>query len=91
LLNKIKYISLILLFSVVYFISTSVTAEIYGKNSKIALPSCEVSIIADEYSVNHKGITYSGNVKVLIGFANLRIDKVTLVKKKDGKCELIPA
>ena len=68
---------------------TNVQAQQSMAYQKISLPSCDVSISADETLITSKGITYMGNVKVLIGFANLRIDRITLVKKKNGKCELV--
>lgn len=55
----------------------------------IELRSCDVLITADQVSKNKEGVTYSGNVKVLIGLANLRLSKVTLIKNKNGSCRLV--
>ncbi|TQV84455.1 hypothetical protein [Aliikangiella coralliicola] len=67
----------------------AVEAAKYGKFQKIDLPSCHVNIKADRSHESDSGTVYTGNVRVLIGFASLRTDRVTLVKKKNGKCELI--
>lgn len=88
LFSKTRYLSfLVIIFSLVTPFTAS--AGKYGKYQRIELSSCEINISADRTYPNKNGITYSGNVKVLIGFANLRVDKVTLVKKKDGSCELV--
>lgn len=85
-ISKLKTLPALFMLVCAFFVSS---AE-YNNNSTIALPSCDVTITADEIYTHENGITFSGNVKVLIGFANLRIEKVTLVKRKDGRCELIP-
>lgn len=58
-------------------------------SQRILLPSCDVIITANEFQTTEKGTTYSGDVRILIGFANLRVNKITLIKKPDGHCELV--
>ena len=69
---------------------SSVDAAKSEKSLAIDLPSCEVNIIADSSEENANVTTYTGNVTILIGFASFRTEKAAIVKKKDGKCQLIP-
>jgi len=89
--QSIKSLATITLSSSCLFIlnSANLLAQKHVDVQRLSLPSCDVSISADDSTISSKGITYSGNVKVLIGFANLRVDRVTLVKKKNGECELV--
>ena len=74
----------------VYFGDTGPVAAANSQTSnRFILPSCDVSITADKTLPHKQGVTYIGNVKVLVGFANLRLDKATLIKNKDGRCELV--
>ena len=64
-----------------------------AKNNKyhaIDLPTCEVNITADNSEERANVTTYTGNVTILIGFASLKTEKAAIIKKKDGKCQLIP-
>ncbi len=82
--------SLVLIIAVLLLsVSSNLQAQKQNDSQRITLQSCDVSISADESTVTSKGITYTGNVKVLIGFANLKIDRITLIKNKNGKCELV--
>ncbi|MET1253740.1 hypothetical protein [Aliikangiella maris] len=72
------------------FQAFSLLAAQIDNESTIMLPSCDIVVTADEIYTHENGITYSGNVKVLIGFAHLKIDKVTLIKKENGQCALVP-
>lgn len=89
--SRIKsLISLIVISAILLFSNSSnLLAQQNIVAGRFILASCDVSITADESTVTSKGITYTGNVKVLVGFANLKLDKITLVKKKNGKCELV--
>ena len=83
-------ISLLLVSAILFFSNSSnLQAQQNTVSGRFILASCDVNITADESTVTSKGIMYTGNVTVLVGFANLKIDKVTLVKKKNGKCELV--
>ncbi len=55
----------------------------------IFLKSCKIDIRADKV-YNRSGYTdYYGNVQFLYGLANVRTDRVTLIKNKDGSCKLV--
>lgn len=62
-----------------------------SNSPSIELRHCDVRIVADEITKHKGGTTYAGNVKILIGVANLRLSKVTLVKAKNGSCRLVAA
>jgi len=66
-------------------IDTALSAE----SNRMQLPSCNVTVTADRAFKKDGAITYSGNVRILVGFAQLRLEKVTLVKKANGQCELV--
>ena len=68
--------------------STLMTAQNEG-HSFIALKSCEIEISADQVFYHQDSISYSGNVQFLYGLANVKADRVVLIKKKDGTCHII--
>ncbi|MGX5174178.1 hypothetical protein ACUR5C_09170 [Aliikangiella sp. IMCC44653] len=73
---------------VVVNVNTLSAAEITQRHS-LSLPSCNVTITADQATNSSQGKIFEGNVKVLIGFANLRAHKVILIKQDNGRCLLL--
>lgn len=67
----------------------SVSASPDRPSSVISLKSCKLNIRADQISYYNRSIRYSGNVQFLYGLANVKMDKVILVKMEDGSCQLI--
>ncbi len=55
----------------------------------IFLKSCKIDIRADKVYNRSNSIDYYGNVQFLYGLANVRTDRVTLIKNKDGSCKLV--
>jgi hypothetical protein len=69
--------------------ANSVNAGQSEHSPSIFLKSCKIDIRADKV-YNHSGYTdYFGNVQFLYGLANVRTDRVTLIKNKDGSCMLV--
>ena len=86
-----KFVSKLSFVVVAAFLFASNNAEAAKSKSghKIQLDSCNVEVTADSIEIQHNKTTYSGNVKILVGFASLKSDKVTVVKKPNGACEVI--
>ncbi len=71
------------------FVSNHAEAAKQKTGHRIQLDSCNVEVTADSIQIQNNKTNYSGNVKVLVGFASLKSDKVTVVKKPNGACEVI--
>jgi len=70
-------------------ITSSAYANSNGNLSPIYLKSCKIDIQADRIDSHNDSVDYYGNVQFLYGLANVKTDRVTLVKNKDGSCMLI--
>ncbi len=83
------YKSIFQLAALFLLIASSVLASPNNSTSVISLKTCKLDIRADQISYHYRLIIYSGNVRFLYGLANVKMDSVVLVKKKDGSCQLV--
>ncbi len=65
------------------------TKTVKPSPKSISLDTCSVNITADNQQHIQNKTIYSGNVTALVGFASLKSNKMTLIRKADGSCELI--
>lgn len=87
-MKKTKIFSYVIPFASVLLASSPNAAKIKPTH-KLYLDTCNVNITADSVQTNDNVTTYSGNVKILVGFASLRSTKVTVKKNPNGSCEII--
>lgn len=87
-MNIIKSLSYVIPFTCIFLVSGSHAAKIKTAH-KFHLDTCSVNITADNKQTKRNRTTYSGNVEVLVGFATLKSDKVTVIRKPNGACEVI--
>ena len=77
---------LVILFSLSF---NSVLAGQSEHSPSIFLKSCKIDIRADKVYDRSGYTDYYGNVQFLYGLANVRTDRVTLIKNKDDSCKLV--
>lgn len=87
-MKKIKILSYVIPFASMLLASPPHAAKLKPTH-KLYLDTCNVNITADSVRTNDNVTTYSGNVKILVGFASLKSNKVTVIKKPNGSCEVI--
>jgi hypothetical protein len=78
-----------LLPTTLFLVSSFVIAGQGNHSPAIFLKSCKIDIRADKVFNRSGSIDYYGNVQFLYGLANVKTDRVTLIKYKDGSCKLV--
>jgi len=84
-----KLLKVAVILSGLLIITPSAHANSNSNLSPIYLKSCKIDIQADRIDSHTDSVDYYGNVQFLYGLANVKTDRVTLVKNKDGSCMLI--
>ena len=89
-LLQVKHIILLSTLILILSLSSSYLSAGQSEHSpSIFLKSCKIDIRADKVYSRSGYTDYSGNVQFLYGLANVRTDRVTLIKNKDGSCKLV--